>query len=230
RRESMRNYVLVAASSLVFACLDSNRDGTPNGVQQEARRVEVGVGPGGGTPGTSQNFELVGHEPLFARGMNAALTIFDHFVYVGNRSDGSSSCGDQGTSPAVVVPVLTPTNPDGTCTHVHPGVQVVDIADPSAPTVVGEFGTEFVTGANVGQTSRELRVIPQQKLLMVMYFRCSRFIHACPRSAQSFRIRFFDLAANPLNPPLIATYRPSLLPHEMFLCVDPKAPNRALLC
>src|SRR5262249_52497452 len=52
---------------------------------------------------------------------------------------------------------------------------------------------------------------------------------ACPRSAQSFRIRFFDLAANPLNPPLIATYRPSLLPHEMFLWVDPKDPNRVLL-
>ena len=34
---------------------------------------DVTVGPGGGTPGTSQNFQLVGHNDLFARGMNAAL-------------------------------------------------------------------------------------------------------------------------------------------------------------
>src|SRR6059036_567518 len=128
--------------------------------------------------------------------MNAALAIFDHFVYIGNRSDGSNSCGDlNGSGP--IAPVLTPTNPDGTCTHVHPGILVVDIANPASPTVAGEFGTEFVSGAAVGQTARELRVWPAQKLLMVMYFRCSRIIHACPRSAQSFRIRFFDLGVSP---------------------------------
>jgi hypothetical protein len=186
------------------------------------------VGPGGGTPGTSSNLVLVGHEPLFDRGMNAALTFYSHFAYVGNRTDGSNSCGDlNATGP--VVPVLTPTNPDGTCTHVHPGVLVVDVANPSAPSVVGEFGTEFATGVNIGQTSRELRVWPQQGLLMVMYFRCSRVIHACPRSAQHFNIRFFDLWADPVNPPLIATYTPTTLPHEMYLWIDPKNPARALL-
>ena len=35
-------------------------------------RGGVGVGPGGGTPGTSSNFELVGANPLAGRGMNAA--------------------------------------------------------------------------------------------------------------------------------------------------------------
>jgi hypothetical protein len=123
----------------------------------------VGVGPGGGTPGTAQNFELVGHNALSGfeldgnttpRGMNAALAIFDHFIYVGNRSDGSDSCGDSDPGPGVV-PVLTPTNPDGTCTHPHPGILVVDVADPANPTVVGEFGTELVSGANVGQTAQE---------------------------------------------------------------------------
>ncbi|MGH3658584.1 MAG: hypothetical protein ACRDUA_18160, partial [Micromonosporaceae bacterium] len=89
-----------------------------------AVRGDVGVGAGGGTPGTSRNFTLVGHNPLFERGMNAAPAIFDHFVYIGNRSDGSNSCGDfNATGP--VAPVLTPTNPDGTCTHVHPGILVV---------------------------------------------------------------------------------------------------------
>src|SRR5713101_7321021 len=97
-------------------------------------RSDVGVGPGGGTPGTSQNFQLVGSNTLFNRGMNAALAIFDHFLYVGNRSDGSNSCGDlNGSGP--IAPVLTPTNPDGTCTHVHPGILIVDIEDPENPTV-----------------------------------------------------------------------------------------------
>jgi hypothetical protein len=190
--------------------------------------ADVVVGPGGGTPGTSQNFRLVGHDPLFNRGMNSAPAVYDRYVYVGNRSDGSSSCGDSDPGPGVT-PVLTPTNPDGTCTHVHPGIVTVDIANPAAPTVVGEFGNEFVSDDNIGQTSRELRVWPEQKLLMVMYFRCSRVIHACPQTAQSFRIRFFDLAADPIDPPLIATYVPSFLPHEMYLWIDPKNRRRALL-
>jgi LVIVD repeat len=213
----MRRWALVAATGVALALATA---GTVRG--------DVVVGPGGGTPGTSLNFTLVGHNPLFDRGMNAAPAIFDHFVYVGNRSDGSNSCGDSDPGPGVV-PVLTPTNPDGTCTHVHPGILVVDVANPAIPTVVGEFGTAFVTGPNEGQTARELRVLPAQKLLMVMYFRCSRVIHACPQTAQRFSIRFFDLGANPVNPPLVATYTPTLLPHEMYLWIDPKDSNRALL-
>ena len=207
------------------------------GLLPAVARSDTGVGPGGGTPGTASNFTLVGHNDLSAseldgntipRGMNAALAMFDHFIYIGNRTDGSNSCGDlNATGP--VVPVLTPTAPDGTCPHLHPGILVVNVANPSNPTMVGEFGNEFVTGANEGQTSRELRVWPEQELLMVMYFRCSRVIHACPRTAQSFRIRFFDLAADPVDPPLIATYTPSALPHEMFLWIDPDDPDRALL-
>src|SRR2546422_10923514 len=90
-------------------------------VAADSATSQVVVGLGGGTPGTSQNFTVVGHNPLFNRGMNAALAIFDHFVYIGNRSDGSNSCGDlNGTGP--IAPVLTPTNPDGTCTHTRPGI------------------------------------------------------------------------------------------------------------
>jgi hypothetical protein len=181
---------------------------------------DVGVGPGGGTPGTSLNFVLVGQSPLFNRGMNAAPAIFDHYVYIGNRTDGSSRCG-----------IGDPREANGinTCPHGHPGILAVDVANPAAPTVAGEFGTEYVSGANAGQTSRELRVWPAQELLMVMYFRCSSVIHACPPSADTFRIRFFDLAADPVNPPLIATYVPSRKPHEMYLWIDPKNSNRALL-
>src|SRR5215831_15269562 len=50
-----------------------------------ASLADVGVGSGGGTPGTSQNFQLVGHNSLFGRGMNAAITIYGHYLYVGNR-------------------------------------------------------------------------------------------------------------------------------------------------
>jgi hypothetical protein len=35
----------------------------------------------------SKNFQLVGQNPLFNRRMNAALTIFQDFLYVGNRTD-----------------------------------------------------------------------------------------------------------------------------------------------
>src|SRR5712691_7026732 len=90
-------------------------------------QAAVVVGAGGGTAGTSHNFQLVGRNPLFGRGMNAALANFDHFLYIGNRSDGSNSCGDLD---GAGTPVLTPTNPDGTCTHVHPGILIVDIANP----------------------------------------------------------------------------------------------------
>ena len=39
-------------------------------------------------PGTSSNFELVGHNPLYHRGMNAAPAVFGNYLYVGTRSDG----------------------------------------------------------------------------------------------------------------------------------------------
>ena len=180
----------------------------------------------GTTPGTSQNVQLVGENPLFGRGMNAAATIFDHFLYVGNRTDGSSRCG-------IGDPRRTAPPPDGlnTCQHPHPGVLVLDIGNPAAPTVVNEFGDEFTTGVFAGQTSRELRVWPEQKLLMIMYFRCSSFIHACTRPAtDDWRIRFFDLS-DPVHPALVSTYAPAppSKPHEMFLWVDPNNDKRALL-
>lgn len=191
------------------------------GMVAPAAGADVAVGPGGHVPGTARNFTLVGHNPLHDRGMNAAPAVFDHFVYVGNRTDGSSRCG-------VGDPRREASGLDS-CPHPNPGIQVVDVANPADPQVVGEFGAEFASGANAGQTSRELRVWPEQQLLMVMYFRCSTVIHACPPSADVFSIRFFDLAADPVNPPLLATYTPSRKPHEMFLWVDPNDSSRALL-
>jgi len=186
---------------------------------------DVTVGAGGGTPGTSLNFQLVGANPLFARGMNAALTLYDHYAYVGNRSDGSSTCGFG--------------DPRGyltqNCPHPHPGILITDIADPANPTVVGELGLPYA--GQVGITTRELRVWPQKKLLMVMTFRCSSAIHACPPGNDMifpFDIKFFDLS-DPVHPTFISSYVPTsaagtkVKPHEMYLWIDPKDSGRALL-
>lgn len=105
----------------------------------------VTVGPGGGTPGTSENFQLVGRDPLFNRGMNAAATIYSHYIYIGNRTDGSSTCG-----------VGDPRAPGDTCPHPHPGVLIDDIANPADPHMVGEIGPP--QEGSVGISSRELRV------------------------------------------------------------------------
>jgi hypothetical protein len=186
---------------------------------------DVTVAPGGGTPGTSSNFELVGHDPLSNRGMNSQVTIYGHYAYIGNRTDGSSTCGFG--------------DPRGyltqNCPHPHPGILIDDISDPAHPTGVGEIGLPYA--GQVGITTRELRVWPQKHLLMVMTFRCSSVIHACPVGNDTtfpFDIKFFDLT-DPVHPSFISSYVPASLagqqvkPHEMFLWVDPKNPDRALL-
>ncbi|MCA1833292.1 MAG: LVIVD repeat-containing protein [Actinomycetota bacterium] len=170
-------------------------------------------------------FTLVGHDPLYGRGMNAAPAIYKNWMYVGNRTDGSPH-------------------------HPHPGVLVVDISDPGHPFVFSEIGAPD-EGA-VSETSRELRVWPEQNLLMVMNFTCSAIIHACTSAADAAgsltpNIKFYDLSGdNAGSPKLIATYVPPpvplrpqgvtvpgqsvpVTPHEMFLWVDPKNPGRALL-
>jgi hypothetical protein len=122
-----------------------------------------------GSPAASANFQLVGHDPLFNRGMNSALAIYGNCLYVGNRTDSSDEC-----VPATGVPDPSVTG----CPHVHPGVLVVNIADPATPHVVGEIGPPLE--GNVRETSRELRVWPQRRLLIVQNMRCSNFYHACP--------------------------------------------------
>jgi LVIVD repeat len=182
-----------------------------------------------GTVTTSEasNFQLIGHDPLFGRGMNSALAIFGDFLYVGSRTDGSSEC---------VPPTGVPDPAVQTCPHIHPGVQVVNIHDPANPHVVGEIGPPLE--GNVRETSRELRVWPQRKLLIVQNMRCSNFYHGCPppppTPAPNFR--FYGIGgANAAHPQLISTYFPDISnlkdprPHEFFLWVDPNNPNRALM-
>src|SRR5688500_7767238 len=87
----------------------------------------------------ADGFVLVGSHPLFARGMNAAPAMYEDYLYIGSRSDGMPH-------------------------HPHAGVLVVNVADPENPEVVGEIGSPD-EGVPM-ETSRELRVWPEQKLLM----------------------------------------------------------------
>lgn len=191
---------------------------------ETAHPAGVTVGPGGGTPGTWKNFRLVGHDPLFGRGMNSAATVYGHYMYIGNRTDGSSTCG-----------VGDPNGPGNNCPHPHPGVLIEDIANPAHPHVVGEIGPPLE--GNVGISSREVRVWPREKLLVVMNFRCSSVIHACPPGNDQtfpFDLKFYSLA-DPVHPQFISSYVPTsaaghpVKPHEMYLWQDPKRPDRALL-
>jgi len=146
---------------------------------------------------------LVGHEPLFDRGMNAGLAVWNDFAYVGSRTDGSRG-------------------------HPHAGVLVVDIHDPAHPEIVGEIGPP--DEGNPSETSRELRVWPSEHLLLVLNFRCDPLIHDCRGSPVEPTIRFYDIAGKrAAKPVLVSTYHPLRTPHEFFLWQDPTDHRRALL-
>jgi hypothetical protein len=165
---------------------------------------------GGATP--PGRFELLGHDPLMNRGMNAALAVKGHYAYVGYRSDG---------------------------THLNAGVMVVDVANPAKPSVVTQIGQP--NEANIGESSRELRILPQQNLLLVLNHGCNELIHRCLNLANAgvtiadANVRFYDIAgANAANPKLVATYVPPVhtepqTPHEFFVWSDPQRPGRVLL-
>src|SRR3954470_11536126 len=49
--------------------------------------------PPAAAPDYPGSFELVGHDPLLNRGMNAAIAVKGDYVYVGYRSDGTKAVG-----------------------------------------------------------------------------------------------------------------------------------------
>jgi len=146
---------------------------------------------------------LVGHEPLLDRGMNAGLAVWNDFAYVGSRTDGSKG-------------------------HPHAGVLVVNIHDPAHPKVVGEIGPP--DEGNPSETSRELRVWPSERLLLVLNFRCDPLIHDCDGGPKEPTVRFYDIRGKRAAiPVLVSTYHPLRQPHEFFLWQDPNDPGRVLL-
>src|SRR5712692_1767726 len=103
---------LTAAATLLIPAATYSAAASASGVRSAASAPPT-IQPA--IPGTSSNFELVGHNPLFHRGMNAAATIFGNYLYVGNRSDGSNTCPDGSTG----------------CVHPHPGILILNIANPA---------------------------------------------------------------------------------------------------
>jgi hypothetical protein len=165
---------------------------------QKGPNVVVAADPKG-------SFELVGHEPLLYRGMNAAIAVHGDYAYVGSRTDGL---------------------------HPRSGVAIVDVSDPSAPTEVGQIGPP--NEGNVGETSREMRIWAEKDLLIVLNLasNCSFIIHACSPTqlVGQDNYRFYDISGDKAaSPELVATYEPSVNPHEFYLWQDPKDPDRALL-
>jgi hypothetical protein len=186
------------AAALVFA----------TAVQAAGPKPEVVVVEGGTVPGTAKHVRIVGHNPLFNRGMNAAPAVLEDegFVYVGSRTDGHED-------------------------HPNAGILVVDASNPENPQVVNEIGPPFA--ANPSETTRELRIWQEKKVLIVLTFTCSAVIHHCEGSVAP-NFRFFDLS-DPANPEFILNFTPTQAngairtPHEFFLWIDPNDPDRAYI-
>ena len=133
--------------------------------------------------------------------MNAAIAVYGNYAYIGSRTDGS---------------------------HPDAGVLVVDISIPTNPQVVSQLGPP--EEGNPGQTSREIRIWPEQELLLIMNFQCEAALHDCAQSLSPPNINFYDISgANAAAPRLITSYLLPRLPHEFFLWDDPQLPGRALL-
>jgi hypothetical protein len=170
--------------------------------------VAAGCGDDGGAPDAlpADRFELVGHSDLGARGMNAALAVAGDTVYVGSRIDGAGR---------------------------DAGVLIVDVSDPAAPAVVGAIGPP--DESLIGMSSRELRVVPDLDLLVVLNMVCSPDLHGCSEpAAERENLKLYDISDRHA-PVLVGTYffattpiRPRS-PHEMFLWRDPAEPGRVLM-
>ena len=189
----MRRAIALAVVTTLVAggCIGGGDDTRPRPGEVEPQRDLPG------------SLNLIGSEPLFARGMNAALAVSEGFAYVGSRTDGSRG-------------------------HPHPGVLVVKVKDPRKPSVVAEIGPP--NQGNRGETSREVRVWADQRMLVVLNFGCDASLHACAPTSVAPTIRFYDIAGKrAAKPRLLSTYRPKREPHEFYLWQDPEDPARALL-
>jgi hypothetical protein len=107
----------------------------------------------------------------------------------------------------------------GTRNDAH-GVAIVDISDPTQPTMVGELG-----GPIPGISSRELRAVPDLNLLVVLYIQCTS-LHGCSApAAQPEQLELYDITDR-RAPKLAATYAFQSSgfarrdPHEFFLWRD----------
>jgi hypothetical protein len=100
-------------------------------------------------------------------------------------------------------------------------VLIVDISDPTAPTVVGQLGAP--DEGLPGMSSRELRVVPDLHLLVVLNLQCAPDLHGCTSTrSEPENLKLYDLT-DPRAPVLTGTYkftstpREVRSPHEFFI-------------
>ncbi len=151
---------------------------------------------------TPPGLKLVGSNSLGNRGMNAAMAVLGDYAYVGSRTDGKNNNVN------------------------NAGIMVVDISDPTDPTVVNQIGPP--DEGNPGESSRELRIWNSQEILIVLHTNCGGAgAHNCGApSVNDFR--FYDISGeNAADPQPILTFDDST--HEFFLWEDPENPERALI-
>lgn len=215
-----RGFFILSFSLWMAACLANAEPDAPTpdvqstisvlvSTLEAASALAASLTPGEPVPtatfDSTPSFALIGHSPLLNRGMNAALALYGNYAYVGSRTDGS---------------------------HPDAGVLVVDISDPTSPQVVHQIGPP--EEGLLRQTSRELRVWPDQELLVVLNFTCEPGLHGCAAGDGSSRlppnISIYDISgANAAAPRLITLHVLQRTPHEMFLWDDPEVDGRALL-
>ena len=179
------------------ACVNPS---TASGVEAAGAQQATTAAPVATTVQRTGSLTQVGHEPLMNRGMNAALAVQGDYAYVGSRTDG----GHKGEA-------------DG-------GIMVVDISDPSDPTLLGP-----PFDAKAGESTRELRVWRSHDVLIVLNTNCGvgDQLHHCTEPSIS-NIRFYDIAgAKAAQPQLLSEFKVDT--HEFFLWEDPGNPDRALI-
>lgn len=112
----------------------------------------------------------------------------------------------------------------------HAGIAIVDVSDPTAPAVVGEIG--LPEQGLPAMSARELRVIPERDLLIVLNLQCSPDLHGCDAAGGEVEnLKFYDIRDR-RNPVYLARHdvygdlRSPRSPHEMYLWNEP---SRALV-
>jgi hypothetical protein len=111
-------------------------------------------------------------------------------------------------------------------------VLIVDVADPRAPTVVGSIPDPALSA--VGMSSRELRVVPELDLLVVLMMTCSPALHGCGGpAAEREHLRLYDLSDRRAprlvgRHDVVSAFRRERSPHEFYLWRDPARPGRVL--